>query len=884
MMNYFRLVLLINLLTTLPFHLSAQSTSGILDKRVSINVQDLPVKEVLKKISTDTGIDFSYSDDLVSLPKKVTIAVTDKLLKEVLGQILSGRNIIYQAIGNQVVFRTKQNSSKKVTISGYVSDLKNGERMISATVYDTINRVGVPTNEFGFYSITLPQGLVYLKVSYVGYHQQRVNLLLLKDTVLNCTLNPNNVLKEVVITHSQSNVDNTKMSVDRISMKDIKALPSFLGESDVIKTVQMSPGVKGKEFTNFYVRGGYHDQNLVLLDDAVIYKYSHIGGFYSVFNSDALKSVDLYKGIVPASYGGRLSSVLDIRMREGNNQNYAVSGAVGLLFSHFTIEGPIIKDKMSFICSVRRSYFDIFFPLASDPAARKNKAYFLDLNAKMNYTISQNDRLYISLFNSNDQYSVSNGGDNDSRSGMFYHSRTATLRYNHVFSSRLFSNLTLTNTAFDYGSQYKEVDALKQEINSGTWKGVLQDYSLRNDYAWYCNPSNTFLFGGVFTWHRAEVGSKFSTETNEGVEAGEAPLPKINSLENALYISSKHKFSDRLSVEYGLRFSMHSNIGESFYYKYIRNDFGGIRLIDTVFYKRGELYNAHLFLEPRVSFCYNVNMNSSVKVGCNRHTQNIHLITSSNFSTPFDIWYPTTLKVKPQLSDIISAGYFLDFAQQKYSVSIEVYYKKMQHVVDIKDHAQIFGNPFFEDELAFGNARSYGIELNVRKNIGVLTGWLGYTYSRSFMKAAEVNNGLEYPASFDVPHDFSIGLIWKAGKRVSLSANWMYSSGAATMLIAGSYRYMNLDVPYYTGKNQARLPDYHRLDLALTLITKRSIRQQIEGKKHQASWNFSFINVYNRKNPYYMTIKPAFENPAVTIAEKVYFYGFFPSVSYSFKF
>lgn len=880
-MNFFRYVVLICLLIASSINLLAQNNTEILDKRISINAHDLPVKEVLEKISKETGIDFSYSDDLVSLPKKATIAVVDKPLRFVLDQLLSGCSITYKVIGNQVVFQTRKNPSKKVTISGFVSDLKTGERLIFATVYDTISKAGVGTNGYGFYSITLPKGLVSLRYSYVGFIQRINTANLLNDTIVNIALVPNNELKEVVITHSQTNVDNTKMGVDEVSMRDIKSLPSFLGESDVIKTIQMSPGVKGKEFSNFYVRGGYHDQNLVLLDDAVIYKYSHLGGFYSVFNSDALKSVDLYKGIAPSSYGGRLSSVLDVRMRDGNNQNFAVSGALGLLFSHLTVEGPIIKDKMSFICSARRSYFDMFFPLASSPSARNNKAFFLDFNAKVNYTISQNDRLYLSFFNSNDEFSVSNGGDD--RSGMFYHSRTASLRYNHVFSSRLFSNLTLTNTDFDYGSRYKETDALKQELSTGAYKGVLEDYNLKNDYTWYCDPSNTFQFGGVFTWHRVEVGSKFSTETTNGKETGEAPFPKINSLENALYASSNHRFSDKLSVEYGVRLSMHSNIGKSFYYKYVKNDFGGIGLIDTVNYKRGELYNAHFFLEPRVSVCYNLNPNSSVKIGYNRHTQNIHLVTNTTFSTPFDIWYPTTLKIKPQLSDIISAGYFLDFAQKKYSVSVEAYYKKMQHVVDIKDHAQLFGNPFFEDELAFGNAHSYGVELNIRKNVGALTGWIAYTYSRSFMKVPEINNGFQYPASFDVPHDFSAGLVYKVGKRVTLSANWMYSSGAATMLIAGSYHYMNLDVPYYTGKNQGRLPDYHRLDFAINLVTKRSIRQQAQGKKHQASWNFSLINVYNRKNPYYNTIKPSFDDPSVTVAEKVYFYGFFPSVSYSFK-
>jgi len=878
MIHYFRSLALTLLLIAMTFALSAQSTGDILDRRISLEAHNLPIKEVLKIISTQTGIDFSYSDDLVLLPKKVNITVAEKPLKAVLDQLLSGYSIQYKAIGNQVVFQNRKDiSKKKVTISGYISDLKNGERLIFASVYDSINRFGIPTNEYGFYSITLPEGPVSLTISYVGYAPRKLTFFLSKDTIINSTLEPKNVLKEVVVTENLSKAANNKMGVEKISTKDIQALPGFLGESDVIKTVQMSSGVKGKEFSNFYVRGGYHDQNLVLLDDAVIYKYSHLGGFYSVFNTDALKSVDLYKGIAPASYGGRLSSVLDIRMREGNNQNFAVSGAIGLLFSHLTVEGPIIKDKMSYIFSARRSYFDLFFPLASNPSSRKNKAYFLDLNVKLNYTLSEKDRLYLSIFNSNDQYSVSNGGVDNSRTSLFYQSRTASFRYNHIFSSKLFSNFSLTNTIFDYGSNSQNSDKLNQELSTNGWKGHLQDYSFKNDYTWYFSPTSTFQFGANFTLHSAKVGSSLSTaNSTKGV-----PYSNINSLENAIYASSKHTFSNKFSVEYGLRLSMHSNIGKSFYYKYAKNDFGGITLTDTINYKRGELYNTHFFIEPRVSFCYNLNPNSSLKFGYNRHTQNIHLISNTTFSTSYDIWYPTTLKVEPQLSDIISTGYFLDLAHHKYSVSVEAYYKDMQHVVDIKEHAQLTGNPFFEDELAFGNAHSYGIELNAHKNTGALTGWMAYTYSRSFMKIPEINNGIEYPSSFDVPHDFSTGLIYRLGKRITLSANWLYSSGTATMLIAGSYRYMNLDVPYYTGKNQGRLPDYHRLDLALTLLTRKTIKRQAEGKKQEASWNFSLINVYNRKNPFYMALHPNNDNQ--TQAEAVYFYGFIPSVTYIFK-
>ncbi len=879
MIHYFRYFALTYLLIAITYTLSAQSTGDILDRRISLEAHNLPLKEVLKIISTQTGIDFSYSEDLVLLPKKVNVTVAEKPLKVVLDQLLLGYNIQYKAIGNQVIFQNRKDiSKKKVTLSGYVSDLKNGERMIFASVYDSISRHGISTNEYGFYSITLPEGFVSLIISYVGYAPRKLAFFLSKDTIVNSTLEPQNILKEVVVTENLNKAANTKMGVEKISTKDIQALPGFLGESDVIKTIQMSSGVKGKEFSNFYVRGGYHDQNLVLLDDAVIYKYSHLGGFYSVFNTDALKSVDLYKGIVPASYGGRLSSVLDIRMREGNNQNFAVSGALGLLFSHLTVEGPIIKDKMSFICSVRRSYFDLFFPLASNPESRKNKAYFLDFNAKLNYTLSGKDRLYLSFFNSNDQYSVSNGGEN-SRTSQSYHSRTVSLRYNHIFSPKLFSNVSLTNTVFDYGSNSQNSSKINQQLQANEWKGRLLDYSLKTDYTWYFNPSNTIQFGANFTLHSAKVGLSVSTANTTTA----TPYSNINSLENALYASSKHTFSNKLSVEYGLRLNMHSNVGESTYYQYAKNDFGGITLIDTVNYKRGELYNTHFFIEPRVSFCYSLNPNSSIKFGYNRHTQNIHLISNTTFSTAFDIWYPTTLKVKPQFSDIISAGYFQDFAHRKYSVSVEAYYKEMRHVVDIKDHAQLINNPDFEDELAFGNAHSYGIELNARKNIGALTGWIAYTYSRSFMKIPEINNGVEYPSSFDVPHDFSTGLIYRLGKRVTLSANWMYSSGTATMLIAGSYRYLNMDVPYYTGKNQGRLPDYHRLDLALTLLTRKTIKRQAEGKRYEASWNFSFINVYNRKNPFSMALHPN-NNSNQTQAEAVYFYGFIPSVTYIFKF
>jgi hypothetical protein len=852
--------------------------NSLLEKKLSISVRNISIKEAIEVISNKAGINFSYSDDLVSLSQKVSINAVDMSLKDILNQLFADKSIEYKMVGNQIILQTKKTSkARKFTINGFISDSRTGERLLFVNIYDQETGASAISNNYGFYSITLPEGETNLNFSYVGYNQSQKRVYLNKDTFINEFLTSDNQLAEVIITSKIPKVKNTEMGTSSLTSKEIKAVPNIFGESDLIKNIQLKAGVKGKEFANFYVRGGNNDQNLVLIDEATVYKYSHLGGFFSVFNTDAIKSAKLYKGIMPASFGGRLSSVLDVHMREGNNQKFCGSGSVGLLFSHLTLEGPIIRNKMSYIFSVRRSYFDIFFPFAANPASRKNKLFFMDLNAKINYNLSPKDKLFISAFDSNDQFAMN---DAEQKTGFFYRSTTLTLRYNRVLNSKLFTNFSVLYTGFKYGSGTETKNEVTSSLNKGEWKGSLKDYTFKNDYSWYYNSRLSVKFGGSFTWHRILTGTSFQTN-NEN--ENEIPLPSINSLSSAVYVDNNQTFG-KFQLNYGLRFAVYNNIGKSYMYTYKRSEFNDIYVMDTVFYKPGEIYNPTYHLEPRLAVSYNLNQSSSLKLGYSRNTQNVIQITNTTFSTPYDIWYPSNPKLKPLVSDLVSAGYFLDLNNHQYSISIESYYKKMKNIIDYKDHANLLVNPAFDNELIRGNARSYGFEIEAVKNSGKLTGTLTYTYSRTFNKIAQINNGEEYPPTFDIPHDFSLNLAYQLTKRTRLSATWVYSTGAATMLMSGYYKFMDLSVPYYVGRNSGRLPDYHRLDLALNIITKKTLIREAAGKRFRASWNFSVFNVYNRVNPYYIALRPDRLKTSVTNIDRIYLFGLFPSVTYNFEF
>ncbi|WP_162054050.1 TonB-dependent receptor [Pontibacter pamirensis] len=757
-------------------------------------------------------------------------------------------------------------AQEKVTLSGYVKDKSSGEGLIGASVsVQELPGVGVGTNEYGFYSLTLPKGNYTLLYTYLGYITLSKPLQLTASQKLDVELAQNaTALKEVEITtrKEDENVRSMEMSTLKMQVADIKSMPALLGEVDIVKAIQMTPGVQtaGEGTSGFYVRGGGVDQNLILLDEAPVYNASHLMGFFSVFNADAIKDVQLYKGGIPAQHGGRLSSLLDIRMKEGNNKKLAVSGGIGTISSRLTVEAPIVEDKSSFILSGRRTYADMFFGLSSDENIKDNKLYFYDLNTKLNYTLDEKNRLFVSGYFGRDMAAT-----NDFK--MNWGNATATVRWNHLFSDRLFSNTTFIFSDFDYALGSKE------KASEFTWKSHIIDYGIKNDYTYFLNPKNQLRFGVQATYHNF-----MPAEVVPGPESYVTNL-KLNStsaLEAAVYLSNEHQLTDRLTVDYGLRLSSFTNVGPGKVYKY---DEAFETPIDTVAYGRFEKIKSYGGLEPRLSAKYDLNDRSSIKASYNRTLQYLHLVSNTTSSMPFDVWIPSSTYVKPQLADQVAAGYFRNFADNTYEASVEVYYKWMDNQIDYKDYAEIFLNERLETQLLRGTGEAYGAEFYLRKQKGLLTGWLSYTLSKTERTVPGINNDNPYPLRYDRRHSGNIVLAYQFSPSINFGANWTYATGGAITMPVGRYEYNGKTYPVYSERNGYRLPNYHRLDLSATYEKPKN-----EFKKYSGSWTLSLYNAYNRKNAFSIYFRENEDDKTKTEAVKTYLFGIIPSLSYNFNF
>lgn len=760
------------------------------------------------------------------------------------------------------------------SLSGYVKDASNGEELIGATIYVDEIKSGTISNTYGFYSLTLKPGLYHIKVTYLGY--QPIDF----EANLNSTLSQNfqmlpddKVLSEVNVMAEKKdqNIKSIEMSVNKLQMKNILKVPALMGEVDVLRTIQMLPGVQtvGEGSVGFYVRGGGADQNLVLLDEATVYNASHLGGLFSVFNPDIVKDLTLYKGGIPAPFGGRLSSILDIRMKEGNKKELNVTGGIGLISSRLTIEAPIIKDKASFIIAGRRTYADVFFPLLNDSVIQRSKAYFYDLNAKANYQINEKNRLFISGYFGRD---VVQFGD---AIRINYGNQTLTTRFNHLFNPKLFSNLTFIYSVFDYGM------GVPQGAEGFDWKSGIDDISLKNDYTWFLNTKNTIKFGGQITHHTFRPG-KASPIGAESIFKG-IYLPHSYAFEYALFAENDQKISDKITLRYGLRFSAFQNKGPYTSYEFDKSDPDNYVLLDSTIYKSGELFNMNTGFEPRMSIRYELDNQSSVKLSYNRMIQYIHLTTNTMSTTPLDLWFPSSPNVKPQKADQVALGYFRNFNDDEYEFSIETYYKKMYSSIDYKDHAEVLLNKYLEGELRVGDSYSYGLELLLKKQSGKFTGWLSYTFSRVFREIPEINNGKKYPANYDKPHDISLILSYDISEKLNLSVTWLYSTGAPRTMPTERYEAGNMIVPIYSERNGVRLPDYHRMDLGLTYYFKK-LKPNGEPRRYQSNLNLSIYNVYNRHNAYSIVFNQKENEWYTTEAIKTYLFKFFPSITYNFNF
>lgn len=775
-------------------------------------------------------------------------------------------SLIFLTLISFSLFAEESLPGRSWTISGHVSDGKTGEDMIAANIYVKELGTGTVTNPYGFYSLTLGEGSYTLGYSFVGFQTLEFKINLRRDTVINISLQPESrQLEEVVITaeRANENITSVEMGVTKLQIQSIRKIPAFMGEVDVIKAIQLLPGVQASSegSSGFSVRGGSTDQNLILLDEATVYNASHLLGFFSVFNNDAIKDVKLYKGDIPASSGGRLSSLLDVRMKEGNNQEFSGTGGIGTISSRLTLEGPILKDKTSFILSGRRTYADLFLPFAGNEDIRDNKLFFYDLNAKVNHIINDNNRIFLSGYFGNDVFE-------NQFAGLSFGNRTFTLRWNHVFNPKLFSNFTFINSKYNY-----RLGTPEDQPNAFRWDSDLTDYSLKADFTYYANPVTTYKFGFISTYHVFNPG--LARGIGEETIFTEFKLPENYAFQHGIYAMGEEQVGQRWTFKYGLRISAFQNVGKGTVYNYDEN----YNAIDSTLYDGGEFFNTYWGLEPRLGLNYLINDKNSVKASYSRTRQYLQLAQNSTAGTPLDIWFPASPNVEPQISDQYSVGYFRNFLDNTIESSVEVYYKDMQNTIDFKDHANLLLNPQLEGEIRTGYSWSYGVEFLVQLNKPRLSGWISYTYSKTQRKIQGINNNEPYDAPYDKPHDISVVLNYKISERLQLGGNWVYSTGLPYTFPTGRFVVLGKVLPVYSDRNEYRFENYHRMDLSLTLLGKDK-----PGKKWNGEWNLSVYNVYGRKNAWAINFVQDAENPNVTYAEKTYLFSIIPAITYNFKF
>jgi hypothetical protein len=756
----------------------------------------------------------------------------------------------------------------RYTISGYVRDSKTGEELIGASIgVNELPRIGTATNSFGFYSLTLPEGKYTITARLIGYDFLSFPLTLAGNVRENFELTEKvTELDEVVVSAEKrnDNIVKNQMGVDKLNVQAIRNIPTFFGERDVLKALQLLPGIKsaGEGNSGFNVRGGTTDQNLILLDDATVYNVSHLLGFFSVFSPDAIKDVTLYKGSVPAEFGGRLSSVLDIKMNDGSTKELGVNGGIGLISSRLTISGPIVKERGSFIISARRTYADIVMRtlaranIIRDTTLREPRLYFYDLTAKANYRISDNDRIFLSGYFGRDVLGIT-------EFGFDWGNSTATFRWNHLFTNRLFSNTSLIFNDYNYtlnnGSSTRPINIVSK----------IRDYTLKQDYTYSSDENNQMKFGFITTFHKMVPGTITGLDTNTVRKS----LPERNSIENAAYFSHDYRFSPGFSINYGFRVSEFSLTGVAPFYIYDTYNF--IDSAKNVIDSTGRV-KSFIRIEPRLSVSYLFDEKSSIKASYARNVQYLHLLSNSTTGSPTDMWIPSSYNTVPEISDQFAFGYFRNFNNDNFEFSAEVYYKNLLHQVDYIKGAMLIFNANVESQLVYGRGRAYGIELLIKKKYGRLNGWIGYTLSRTERKFEGINDGSWYPARQDRTHDISIVAVYELPRKWTLSATWVYNTGNAVTYPKGVYYIDNRFVLLYTDRNGNRMPAYHRLDLG---VSKKFAKKG----RFESELVFSLYNAYSHDNAYTITFRQNETTKRIEAVQTTLF-KMVPSVTYNFKF
>ncbi len=773
-------------------------------------------------------------------------------------------------------------AQEKFTLSGTISDSNSNETLIGVNLFIPELKTGVTTNEYGFYSITIPKGNYSIRISYMGYQTLEESIQLNQNTKTNFKLLTNeNTLKEIIITDTKTKTDIRKpeMSVNKLSISAIKRMPVVLGEVDVLKSILLLPGVTnaGEGASGFNVRGGGADQNLILLDEATIFNSSHVFGFFSVFNPDAIKDLKLYKGGIPARFGGRASSVLDIYQKDGSSKEFHANGGIGLISSRLLIEGPLVKDRGSFLIGGRSSYAHLFMKLSKDQ--KNNAAYFYDLNTKMTYKLNPNNNLYLSGYFGRDVFSLANSFTN------IYGNSTLNLRWNHLFSDKLFSNLSLIYSDYYYG--------LDLDFVGFQWDSGIKNYNIKYDFKNYISDRFKLNYGLNAIYYDFNPGIIKPSSATSGINFSQ--LDKKYALEPALYINADQELSTKFSVSYGLRYSLFYRLGQSNLNVYANNNpitfntnmqiYEKATPIGTQTFQKNDILKSYSYLEPRFSLAYQFNEKQSVKASYNRMIQYLQLISNTSSPTPLDVWTPSDTFIKPQIADQVALGYFKNFSNESYSLEVEAYYKKVQNRIDYIDGADLIANNALEQVILNGQMRSYGLEVMLKKNEGRLNGWVSYTLSKSQQQTpgrtaieSGINNGQWYNSAYDKTHNLAITSSYLLNEKWSFGANFTLQSGQPITYPNGQYQYLGITVPSYGLRNENRLPTYHHLDISSTLTPRKNNNRNWKGE-----WVFSIYNLYNRKNAAAINFRQN-RQTGTNEAVKTSIFGMVPAVSYNFKF
>lgn len=772
------------------------------------------------------------------------------------------------------------NAQQRFTLSGTITDQDSNENLIGVSVAIPDIQTGTITNEYGFYSITLPRGVYKIQISYLGFNTVTRTITLSENVSKNFRLQSNvENLNEVIITKSseKTNISTPQMSVNKLSSATIKEIPVVLGEPDVIKAITLLPGISnaGEGTSGFNVRGGAVDQNLILLDEATLYNSSHLFGLFSIFNTDAIKDIKLYKGGIPARYGGRVSSVLDIYQKEGNSKEFHGNGGIGLVTSRLLIEGPLKKNKSAFLLSGRSSYAHLFLPLFDI----SNKAYFYDINTKINFKINNKNNIYLSGYLGRDTFSVDDTFKN------VYGNSVLNFRWNYLFSEKLFSNLSMI-----YSDYIFDLDLSFLEFNL---KSGIQSLNIKYDLKHYVSDKIKLQYGINNYYYKFNPGDITPNTETSGIN--ERLLTNKFALESAAYIDVEHKLSHKLALSYGLRLSSFFRLGQDEFDIY-ENDqpvvwnntfkiYEKAEAIDNIAFKRTDVIKDFYNLEPRAALSYQFNSNSAVKMSYNRMSQYLHLLSNTNAPTPLDIWAPSGRYIKPQILDQFAAGYFLNFSNDMYSIELESFYKKIQNRIDYIDGADLIANNNIEQAILNGRARAYGLEFLLRKNKGRLKGWIAYTLSKSEQQTPGrtpeefgINNGEWYKTPYDKTHDISLTSSYKLTKSWKINTNFVFQTGQPVTFPNGQYVFNGITIPNYNGRNENRLTAYHRADIAFNYTPKTKSKQKL-----QSSWDFGVYNIYNRRNAASIDFN---RNGGTGRNEATRFavFGIIPSLSYNFKF